>query len=501
MVADGLWAALLSVFVVVFAAVAWKTLGYPHEVVVSEGAVRLAVESWREGRPLWDPARITTPPYVIAHYTPLYYVLTAAFQTVLGTGFLAGRAVSVLSILATAATAGVLVRRLTGRVAPGLVAAALWLSFYPIVFWGTTHRVDAPGIFFEAVGISVYVLAQRARRPGYGAIPWLVAAWATKQVLVVGLLAILFHRLADRERGGPRDAAVWAVAGLGPILVLFAFWTWWSGGGFWTATVLGTVSRHADAPWVIVSNGERFFGSPWNTGTFLAAAAAAWFTPHRRFLGIYLALGLVLAIALDANFPRFFPPMLAAAILIPLLVEDLRGHARAHLFVVASLLFLGVAHLGWELRPLVGERVIRLTDHNPRLAAAAEVAACTTGKRPILAQDVGMLLSANRPVTLADPLVTSILVGNGAWDPEVLARGLRDGEFEAVILNRPVESLNDAEWTTMWISGPARRAVAERYCLARTLEIDGRWVFLEPMRYVYVPRDPSDPTHCPVVCR
>jgi hypothetical protein len=496
-----LWGVALAAFAAVFAAVAWKTLLYPHEVVVSEGAVRLAVESWTGGRALWDPARLTDPPFVIAHYTPLYYLLTAAVQTLVGPGFLAGRLVSILSILATSCAAGWLVRRLTGRTAAGVAAGALWLSFYSVVFWGTAHRVDAPGILFEAIGIAIYVVAQKERRPGYGAIPWLVAAWATKQVLFVGLLAVLAHRLMDRERGGVRSAATWAALAWGPIFALFYFWIAWSGGGFWTATVLGTVSGAADAPWVIVSNSERFFGSPWNVGTFLAAAAAAWFLPHRRFLGLYLSLGLAAAIALDANFPRFFPPMLAVSILLPLLLEDLRGNARVRIFVLASLLLLAFAHLGWELRPLFGERVLRLDDGNARLAAAAEVAACTTGDRPILAQDVGMLLSAGRPVTVADPLVLSILVGNRAWDTERLAAGIREGAYEAVILNRPVESLDDVEWTTLWMSGPARRALSERYCLAETIEIDGRWVFLEPVRYLYVPRDPADPSRCPEVCR
>lgn len=498
--AEALLALALAAAVAAFAAIAWRTLAYPHEVLVSEGAVRLTVESWRDGRALWDPDRLTDPPFVIAHYTPLYYALTAALQTVLGKGFLAGRLVSVLFTLGTGIVAGAVVRRVTGRLSAALVAFALWLSFYPVAFWGTSHRVDAPPIFFEALGILVYLAARERGRPGYGAIPLFLLAWAGKQVMFVGLLAVILDRLFDREDGGLAAAARWGVLGFAPIFGLFGFWALTSDGGFWAATVLGTVSGAADAPWVIVSNSERFFGSPWNVGTFLLAAAAAWLAPGRRFLGIYLVLGLALAVALDANFPRFFPPLLAISVLVPLLLSDLRTNARLRAFVHASIVFLMFAHLGWEMRPLVGERVLRLDDGNSRLAAAAEIARCTTGTRPILAQDVGMLLSAGRPVTVADPLVVSILVGNRAWDPERLAAGIREGAYEAVILNRPIESIDDHEWTTLWISGPARRAVAERYCLARTVEITDSWVFLEPVRYLYVPRDPADPSRCPEPC-
>lgn len=481
------WWGLLAAGALVFVAVAWRMLSYPHEVVVSEGAVRLAVESWRGGRALWDPARLTTPPFVIAHYTPLYYALTAGVQAIVGEGFLAGRIVSVVFTAATAVVAGSVARRETGRLSAGVAAAALWVSFYPVVFWGTAHRVDAPGIFCEAVGIATYLAARRKGTTGHAAIPWFLLAWATKQVMFVGLIAVLVDLALDPKAGG-RAAARYAAYAWGAILALFGFWTLWSHGGFWTATVMGTVSGKADAPWVIVSNAERFFGSPWNVVTFLAAAAAAWFVPRARFLGIYLALGTVAAIATDANFPRFFPPMLATAILVPMLLDDLERTPRLRAYVTFALVVTAFAHLGWEMRPLVRERVLSLVPGNDRLAAAAWLERSTSPGATILAQDVGMLLSARRAVTVADPLVCSILVGNRAWDPEALATGLRERAYDAVVLNRPVEDLDDGEWTTLWISGPARRALAERYRLSGSFEIGQSWVFLEPKRYLYVPK-------------
>lgn len=482
------FALILAVSIAVFAAIAVRTLVYPHEVVVSEGAVRLATESWAEGRPLWAPDRLTTPPFAIAHYTPLYYLFTRAAQTVTGEGFLGGRLVSVLFTVLTAVAAGWIARRETGRTWAGYVAGAVWLSFYAVAFWGTAHRVDAPGIFFEAVGIGAYLAARRAGRAGYEAVPWFVAAWCVKQVMFVGIVAVLLDLAFDRGQG-PRAAAKFAALAWGPILALFAFWTFWSDGGFWSATVLGTVSKDADAPWVIVSNAERFFGSPWALATFLAGIAAAVFFPRHRFLGVYLLCGIVLAIATDANFPRFFPPALASAILVGILLVELEAHPKANEYALASLTLVAFSHLGWEMRPLFRERVLNLGPSNTRLDAAAWLDSKVPEGRPVLAQDVGMLLSAGRPVVVADPLVCSILVGNGAWDPEILAKGIRGGEYGAVVLNRPVESLNDTEWTTLWISGPARQALAERYTLADTFTIGQSWVFLEPTRYLYVPKE------------
>lgn len=479
------WGTVLAGAVAVFVAIAWGTLRYPHEVAVSEGAVGLAAESLLRGVGLYDPIRWTQPPYVIVHYTPLYYLLTAAAQEILGGGFLAGRLVSVAFTLATAAAAAFTAAFLTRRASTAVVAAALWLSFYQVAFWGTIQRVDAPGIFLEAVGIAVYLRAREAGRSALPALAWFVGAWLTKQVMVVGLLAATIDLFRDR-----RDTAVrFGLVGFGSIAALFGALTLWSGGGFWTATVLGTVSRHADPPWVIFSNSELFFGSPWNMTLLLAAAAAAFLRPKHRFLGIYLVTGMLLAIATDANLPRFFPPMLAMALLVALLLDDLRSSPPLRAAALAGLALVGASHVAYEMRPLVRERVLSLTPDNPRLRFAELTRRHTTGREPVLAQDVGMLLSAGRPVTMADPLVFSILVGNGAWSPEALARGLRERRYEAVILNRPIEAVTDTEWTTLWISGPARRAVQEHYRLAETLTIDASWRFLEPTRYVYVRKE------------
>jgi hypothetical protein len=103
----------------------------------------------------------------------------------------------------------------------------------------------------------------------------------------------------------------------------------------------------------------------------------------------------------------------------------------------------------------------------------------------ILAQDLGMVLSAGRAPAIADPLVMSILAGNDAWRPDVLAAGVRERRYDAIVLNRPLESLNDHEWTTLWIA-PIRAEIAKSYRLADVLEFDAAWRFLEPERYVYL---------------
>lgn len=502
-----LFALMLIGGVGLFLVIAIKTLFYPHEVIVSEGAIGLAVKSILDGVPLYAPVRWTSEPFVIVHYTPLYYLVAAAVSKIAGGGlFFPGRLVSILSTIGTALVAGHIVRRATGRVSSGLAAAALWLSFYQVVFWGTTQRVDALGILFEAVGVMMFARARSAGRAGYGAIPFFVLAWSTKQVMIVGLLAAV---VALFLQDGFKRAARFAACGFGAILVLAGILTAWSRGGFWTATVLGTVSSKADTPWVIFSNAELFFGSPWNMLMLAVATWAAWSgaAPVRGsfrarlqdedhghfasltlflFLGLYLWIGLVLAIATDANLPRFFPPMLAMALLVALLLDRARCAPRLATGLLLALVLVYGSHALYEMRSLVRERIVNLHEDNERLRFAGALERHTAPGDLVLAQDAGMVLSAARTPVVADPYVFSILVGNHAWSPEVLEPGIRARRYGAVVLNRPLESLDPVEWTTLWIS-PAKQALLENYRLAETVTIDQEWRFLEPTRYVYVP--------------
>jgi hypothetical protein len=479
-------AGVLAAAAGIFLAVAWKMLAYPHEVVISEGAVGLAVRSILEGVGTYDPVRWGRPPFVIVHYTPLYYWVTGLLQRTFDFDslFLAGRLVSTLSTLGAAILAGGIAHHLTRRVWAAAAAASFWLSFLFVAFWGTSQRVDALAILLEGAGLLVVLRARAQGRPGYGALPWFWAAWATKQVMVVGLLAAAAS-LWEKDR---KLCLRYGAVGLGVLLALFGVAVASTGGAFWTATVLGTVSDRADTPWVVFTNAERFFSSPWNMLLLVFSFAAVLFRKVPALLGWYLGLGMVAAIATDANLPRFFPPMLAMAVCVPALLHGTTADRRLQVALLLALALTGAAHTVYEMRPLIRERVRTLTPDNQRATIFPElVARHCPGEGEVLAQDVGMLLSAHRKVLMADPLVFSILRGNRAWEPDALVAGIEQERYDAVILNRPLQSIDEREWTTLWIA-PARPALERHYRLAETATIDQEWTFLEPTRYVYVPR-------------
>jgi 4-amino-4-deoxy-L-arabinose transferase-like glycosyltransferase len=475
--------ALLLAGAILFAAVSWKMLAYPHEVVVSEGAVGLGVRSIIEGAPLYDNVRFEREPYVVLHYTPVYYLITSPIMATTKAPFAAGRAVSIVFTLGVAIAAFAITTRLTRSRLAGLTAALLWLSFYQVVFWGTAQRVDAPAIFFEVAGLTIALVERDKKNTPWAALPLFVLAWATKQVMVVGLIAVAIDLLVKDRKKGIR----FALTGAASLALTYFLLSLGTHGAFWRATVSGTVSAHADPPWVIFSNAELFFGSPWNMLLFVLAGGAV-FWRRDLLLGLYLGLGLVVALATDANFPRFFPPMAAMAILVPVLLHDARTRPPTRAALLATLVFFGGAHFLYEMRSLVKERIVNLRPDGPRLAVAKELAAMTKPDATILAQDLGMVLSARRNPAIADPLVMSILAGNGAWDPRVLAAAIHERRYDAIVLNHPIEQIDDTEWTTLWVA-PVRHDIENNYLLAETLRFDATWRFLEPERYVYVPKE------------
>jgi len=149
-----LWWTGLALCVSVFAAVAVSMLLYPHELVVSEGAVGLGVRSVLDGTPMYDAVRFERPPFVVLHYTPLYYLLAAPVMAATGEMFAAGRLVSILFVLGTAAAAWGIARSVGGSARAGVMAACVWLSFYQVVFWGTTQRAMRRGSSSRRLGSS-----------------------------------------------------------------------------------------------------------------------------------------------------------------------------------------------------------------------------------------------------------------------------------------------------------------------------------------------------------
>jgi 4-amino-4-deoxy-L-arabinose transferase-like glycosyltransferase len=178
-VLDGFIYAIGGAYVLLFLFAAVLRLIYPYEVEWNEGAVLDHAIRVMSNKPIYAVPSLDFTAFV---YTPLYYYMTAFVMKIGGVGLWAGRSISILSTLLTAAIAGRIVRRETSSSLLAFSSVALYLAFYHLTgFFYDIVRMDALAV--SLVAASVY--ASLYFRRGYLIAAMLVAlAYFTKQQML-----------------------------------------------------------------------------------------------------------------------------------------------------------------------------------------------------------------------------------------------------------------------------------------------------------------------------
>ena len=183
--AGGFIYAMGGAYVLLFRFAAAPRLIYPYEVEWNEGAVVDQAIRVIAGKPIYAVPSLDFTAFV---YTPFYYYVTALIMKIGGVGFWAGRSISILSTLLTAAIAGRIVQRETSSSILAFSSVALYLAFYHITgFFYDIVRMDALAVFLVAMSMysSLYF------RRGYLIAAFFVAlAYFTKQQMLFILPAI-----------------------------------------------------------------------------------------------------------------------------------------------------------------------------------------------------------------------------------------------------------------------------------------------------------------------
>jgi hypothetical protein len=182
-----------------------------------ESIVYAEVVALLHGEPLYRP--LATPPWTVTLYMPLFYLLTAPLQWLLGPGFLAGRLVTLAASIGVAVAAGTLARRVLGDAGGTMLAVGLVLTLGfagpPGPPWLALYRVDVLGVAFGVGAMAVLAGGTERRRVILAAV-LATLALLTKQTLLAAAVAgaaWLFEQ--DRRRaalyGGIVGGSVLAV--------------------------------------------------------------------------------------------------------------------------------------------------------------------------------------------------------------------------------------------------------------------------------------------------
>jgi hypothetical protein len=181
------------------------------------------------GEPLYRP--LTTPPWVVTLYMPLYYLLAGPVQWLLGPGYAAGRLLTLAASVGVAASAGVLARAMLGGAGGAMLAVGLVLT---LGFGGppgppflALYRVDVLGVAF-GVGSVAALSGGTDRRRLLVAAALATLALLTKQTMFAAVLAGTAWLLGqDRKR-----AALFGLAVGASVLVACAGTEWLTGAFF-----------------------------------------------------------------------------------------------------------------------------------------------------------------------------------------------------------------------------------------------------------------------------
>ena len=132
---------LAAAFVVGFAIAALFRLSYPFALQLTEPDTLAEVERVLHGQPLYVQP---TFDYVPMIYGPVYFYLAAAAAQLFGGTYAPLRLVSLVASLGTALIIGYLVKRETGSLGAGLVAAGLYAASFPFSEPGRTSVGSTP---------------------------------------------------------------------------------------------------------------------------------------------------------------------------------------------------------------------------------------------------------------------------------------------------------------------------------------------------------------------
>ncbi len=237
-----------------------------------------------EGIVLWqaqhilDPSmtyrNISTPPYNVTHYPPLYHLATRAVEILTHNWVAAGRLVSVASGLGIVLVIGALVFAVLPRRVSradrwtAAIFAGCSIFLHPFTtFWMRTARVDTLGLFVSLAAMAIY-LWRRHWGWQLAAVTLFVLAGFTKQALItIPLACLLLESFLNRRR--MLAGLAWG-AGLAAVpLIVMQYRTH---GGFLLNLVYYNVNPMAFAGAKV--NLSYLFHSPWILAALAVPPAA-----------------------------------------------------------------------------------------------------------------------------------------------------------------------------------------------------------------------------------
>lgn len=178
---------------------------------------------------------------LVSNYPPVYPCLLAVAGKVFGLSFPTGRAITAVTVCACAGFVGAMVRSLTGRSSPALLAIAFFVASPAVLLWSMFARVDFLALAFTLASLWVVVDRPRAPSTPYVAAVLTVGAAFTRQThLLAGPLAVA----AALSIVSARRALAFVLAVVAATLCIVVALQILTHGGFWRHVVAANIQGY-----------------------------------------------------------------------------------------------------------------------------------------------------------------------------------------------------------------------------------------------------------------
>ena len=456
--ANWLWLAvgiLIGLYLIAFVLSGLVRVGQPTEFVYGESVVLAEVRRWILGQPLYTAQ--TELPLTVTAYTPVYYLVVAWLQRLVGDqSYLVGRVVSMLAMLVAAVLATASVRAVTGGWWGGLLAAGLFLTQnLTALLWAPTHRVDALAMCLTLGGLALATIG----RTRIAAIVFVLAI-LTKQTYVVAPVCVCIQLW-------PRRRALVEFVGIvfGGLIVTLGVGQLLTGGWLlWHVVVANANPLDVDYFSAMVTSFLALNAVP------VVAAAAGLPTPalpRERQWRAYFVLSAIETIStvgkLGASSNYWLELTAAGSVSIGILATRLSRDASLRApfsaaglagVVLAALLtavpgYAATVNQTWQLAT---------ANPSPQLAVAALVAA-EPGE--VLTDDPGLAVLAGKPLEF-EFIIFTILATQHVWNEQPILDAIAGHRFGLVILSQAVDTPQPALIAARWTAA-VRDALLAHY--------------------------------------
>jgi hypothetical protein len=463
-------------------------LGYPFPHDGLEGTLLYEARLLWAGEPLYQPLERLR--FVSAPYPPLHPLLLGLVDQFAGPHvFWSGRLLSLLAALGVGALIVIIVRRSGGGWLGGWLGAALFFGAPPVILWATRIKPDMLALLFTTLGLSFATLAAtsvdrtkdqkpKTKRSAQSHGPWsfvlgpwsaaavcFVLAFFTKQTAVAAPLAsalalllvdIRHWRAAGPERHGSAGGAFIGRLPLRKRTLLFGLTYAGLSLGAWVLLDLATNDLFSAHVWGL----HR--GDWWSAvllrkfvallvvylPAMLLAVACVIYALRRGRALVPACYVLVAPISLlgagetGANHNHLLETILALALAAGCMAGTAVSWLRAPGAPRGTRAGMLARPLAWSLLLVLAAQVA--IAYRPPQWYGGELVPPDTPARfiafiqatpgEVLADDVGLLVAAGRPLRYDDPSTMGPAAASGVWDQGGLLDDIAARRFSAILL-------------------------------------------------------------------